>query len=371
MQLTVKVRLFPSLKEQRSLLKTLHLCNSAANAAAKVAFDKNISTAFSLHHEVYYDLKAMGLGAQATVRVIKKVADAVSLQKTKKTPSQTPITFRVNSAQPFDHHILRWNFDERYVSIWSVDGRLARISFRASGKDLETLRKFQKGQSELIFQDQKWYLHAAVNVPTPSPLPSDEFLGVDRGIINIATTSDGENWTSKHAQKRRERIAQTTAALQRKNTKSAKRLLKKRRRKVSRFTKDLNHQISKQIVESAKRSGKSIVLEDLTGILRRQVRLPANSSSLIKNWSFKQLEAFICYKAAQAGIEVLFINPAYTSQVCAECGHWSKKNRVTQALFACQKCLFETSADVNAAKNIAITGHFNILGAISRPHADL
>ncbi|WP_323186992.1 transposase [Streptomyces sp. NBC_00365] len=70
------------------------------------------------------------------------------------------------------------------------------------------------------------------------------------------------------------------------------------------------------------------------------------------SWSFAQLGAFIAYKARKAGVPVVYVDPAYTSRTCAECGHIDKANRVSQAWFACRNCGFVDHADRNSSRNI-------------------
>lgn len=128
--------------------------------------------------------------------------------------------------------------------------------------------------------------------------------------------------------------------LQARNTKSAKRLLKRRSRKESRFAADTNHVISNRIVTEAKRTGR--------GISGRPEWDPS--------WNFHQLGSFIAYKAARQGVPLVYVDPAYTSQECSSCGHVDKRNRPRQAAFSCTSCGFAEHADVNAARNITSRG---------------
>ena len=77
-----------------------------------------------------------------------------------------------------------------------------------------------------------------------------------------------------------------------------------------------------------------------------------NQNSRLHNWSFSQLQFFISYKAELAGVPVIFVDAAYTSQMCSECGYVDKKNRMTRDLFICKSCGYSTDADYNAARNI-------------------
>ncbi|MFK4040866.1 RNA-guided endonuclease InsQ/TnpB family protein, partial [Nonomuraea wenchangensis] len=183
----------------------------------------------------------------------------------------------------------------------------------------------------------------------------DGFVGVDLGIANIATTSDGVRHRGRGLDAVRHRHRRLRRRLQAKRTKSAKRLLKRRRRAEVRFAANVNHVIAKSIVTEAERTGRGIVLEDLQGI-RERVRLRKPQRVTLHAWSFHQLGAFIAYKAVRAGVAVMVVDAAYTSQRCSHCGHVDKRNRPDQAAFSCTSCGFAEHADVNAARNIASRG---------------
>jgi transposase len=92
-------------------------------------------------------------------------------------------------------------------------------------------------------------------------------------------------------------------------------------------------------------------MEDLAGI-RARARLNKPQRVALHSWAFAQLGRFVEYKARRAGIPVLFVDPAYTSRRCAECGHADKANRVSQAWFACRSCRVVAHADRDASRNI-------------------
>jgi IS605 OrfB family transposase len=121
------------------------------------------------------------------------------------------------------------------------------------------------------------------------------------------------------------------------------------------FAADTNHVIAKQIVTEAERTGGGIALEDLQGI-RDRVRLRKPQRVTLHSWSFHQLGGFIGYKAHRAGVAVIHVDPAYTSQQCSSCGHVDRENRLDQASFLCTSRGFTEHADVNAARNIASRG---------------
>ncbi|CNG75677.1 IS605 family transposase OrfB [Mycobacterium tuberculosis] len=161
--------------------------------------------------------------------------------------------------------------------------------------------------------------------------------------------------SGKHINQVRHRNRRLRTKLQRKGTRSAKRLLRHLSGREARFAADTNHRISKQIVTEAQRTTRGIALEDLGGI-RARVRLRKPQRVTLHSWSFAQLGAFIAYKARRAGVPVVFVDPRYTSQGCSACGHIHKRNRPDPATFNCTSCGFAEHADVNAARNIAARG---------------
>jgi IS605 OrfB family transposase len=298
--------------------------------------------------------------------VIKKTCDAYATlranlragnlgrpgSKRHRRASEKPIAFRPQGAQPYDDRMLSWQITDRTVSIWTTGGRMKNVAFIASPEQLATLALYRKGESDLLERDGMWSLNATCEVPQ-KPLNTDpvDFLGIDLGIVNIATTSDGEIMAGRRLNRGRLRERGLRARLQKKNTPSAKRRLKKRRRKEARRARDINHKIAKHVVAEAERTGRGIALEGLTGI-RERVRLRKPQRATHSSWSFAQLGAFIAYKAPKAGVPVVHVDPAYTSRTCAECGHMDRANRVSQALFACRNCGFVDHADRNGSRNI-------------------
>ncbi|MET9633399.1 transposase [Lentzea sp. NPDC006480] len=139
--------------------------------------------------------------------------------------------------------------------------------------------------------------------------------------------------------------------LQTKNTKSARRRLKRRAKKESRHAACENHKISKQVVAVAERTGRGVAIEELGGI-RDRVRPNRHQRAALSSWPFHQLGAFIAYKARRAGVPFQEVDARYTSQMCPRCGHTAKNNRPTRDAFRCRRCGLAGSADVVAAVNV-------------------
>ncbi|MGI5193215.1 RNA-guided endonuclease InsQ/TnpB family protein [Streptomyces sp. CA-288835] len=367
MKLVVQVKLLPTPVQAAALEATLRACNEAATWASRLAFEKDVKNNFALRKLTYGEVKTRWrLGAQAAQHVIKKTCDAYSAlranlkagnlgrpgSKRYRRATEKPIAFRPHSAQPYDDRMLSWQITERRVSIWTISGRVKDVAFTASPEQLATLTLYRKGESDMVCRDGLWFLHATCEVPEQDLKAEPvDFLGIDLGIVNIATTSDGEILAGRELNRIRTRERKLRTKLQKKNTPSAKRRLKQRRRKEARRAKDINHKIAKHVVAEAERTGRGIALEDLTGI-RERVRLQKPQRATHSSWGFAQLGQFIAYKARRAGVPVVHVDPAYTSRTCAECGHIDRANRVSQAWFACRNCGFVDHADRNGSRNI-------------------
>jgi IS605 OrfB family transposase len=385
----VKVRMLPGIAEVSALQATLDTCNRAASWLAIQMHAERLGGKHDVQKRFYCELKGrFGLSAQPAIRVIGKVVDAYTTlranigagnygppgSKRRNAMLAKPIGFRADAGQPFDARCLSWQIPEvvggreATVSIWTTHGRLKAVRILASRRDLVLLRTRPIGQTDLVRRDGKWFLHATVEVPeAPQAEPVNGFLGVDLGIVNIATTSDGDCCAGARLTRYRKRQQRLRARLQAKKTSSARRLLKKRRRKEARFAADINHQISKRIVAEAQRTGRGISVEQLTGI-RGRVRLRKPQRATLHSWAFAQLGAFVGYKARCAGVAFVEIDPAYTSQTCHTCGWVDKRNRRSQAAFKCGRCDFVGHADHNAACVIAQRGRVR-WGEVMRPYA--
>lgn len=129
--------------------------------------------------------------------------------------------------------------------------------------------------------------------------------------------------------------------------------------KVARFRDTYNHKISRYIIDFAVKHQCGVIqMEDLSGFSTEQ------SESLLKNWSYYDLQNKIKYKAEEVGIEVRFINPYMTSKRCSKCGYIHQDNRDcknNQAKFKCVVCDHEENADINAARNISLPNIENII----------
>ncbi|WP_455770779.1 transposase [Streptomyces canus] len=285
---------------------------------------------------MYADVKAaFGLSAQPAVRVVRKVVDAYATlaaqlkagllggkgSKRYRKATGSPVSFRPEAGQPFDDRCLSWQTDAHTVSIWTMDGRLRGMRYTGELGQLKLLSEHRKGESDLIQQRGKWYLLATCEVLDPEITEPTDWIGVDRGIVNLATTSDGVNYQGRRLSRYRRWQARKRAELQRKNTRSAIRRLARRAQKEQRHATHVNHKISREIVSVAQRTGRGVAVERLDGIrdrvrLRREHRLqgPPERSCLSGGGRAPYLAALPALRAHRKGQQA-YLGPLLLSSL--------------------------------------------------------
>jgi putative transposase len=344
-KLVAPIQLKPTPEQAELLRTTLERCNAACDFLSAKAWETGAFHKVPLQKAAYYEArKRFCLTAQAAIGCIKKVADAYAIDKA------TQPTFRPLGAQPYDARIFRF-VDDNTVSIWTLAGRI-KVPF-VCGEHQRKLLAHRKGEVDLMCVRGKWYIGVGCDVPDAEPIGCIDAIGIDLGIANIATDSDGKTYTGEAIERVRSRMSRRRAGLQSRGTKAAKRRLRKLSGQQRRFQTHTNHVISKALVETAKRSGRAIGLEELTHI-RKRVKARRRQRGRLHNWAFRQLRSFLAYKAQRAGVPVLFVDPAHTSKGCSECGTIDDRNRPDQATFSCLGCGYQAHADLNAARNIRL-----------------
>lgn len=354
MKLTLQVQVLPDAGDSARLKATVERFNEAANWLAGPAFDTRCANKVELQKRHYYELRSrFGLSAQMAVRCIAQVVEAY-----KRDRNIRPM-FRPHAAVPYDQRLMSFKGVDR-VSLLTLEGRV--VVPILMGRYQRERFSNAKGQSDLVLRhDGKWFLLVTVDVPDGTPIPAMDFIGVDLGALNIATTSDGDIFSGEGVERVRSRhhdrcrtLHKVAAARKRKGRrpKNIRRALKRAKGREARFRRDVNHVISKKLVATATDTGRGIALEDLSGI-RDRTRFRREQRARMSGWSFSQLRSYTAYKARLAGVPVEIVDPRNTSRTCNECGHCDKRNRRSQADFLCRSCGYSAHADENAAINIA------------------
>ncbi|MCA0454585.1 MAG: transposase [Chloroflexi bacterium] len=170
------------------------------------------------------------------------------------------------------------------------------------------------------YQAGQWFVAFAVELPDAPELPkTGRFIGLDMGISALITTSEGEkveNPNYYRAGQRKLRVLSRALARKKKGGKNRRKALRRVQRQhmhVANQRGDYLHKLTTKLVQTCD----GVALEDLA--TRNMVKNPHLSKSILDSgWGiFKQ---YLTYKAASAGREIRFVDPAYTSQTCPQCG---------------------------------------------------
>lgn len=262
------------------------------------------------------------------------------------------------------HHRLKkpiaiWNnqnykiFNDRIELPVIVQGKCTRISVPAlTPKDLfEKLKASKLGTLRLTYKGHKLIAQIAYEVVVPLSSGTGT-IGVDLGVKcpAVAVADNGKvTFVGNGRQiKQKRRLFQA----KRKRIGKAKKMkaLRKFRDKEQRWMRDIDHKTSRAIINFAiTNNAKTIKLEKLSGI-RATTRTSRKNNRSLSNWSFYRLSQYIEYKAKMAGIEVVYVNPAYTSQKCPVCG---ETNHAKDRHYVC-KCGYRGHRDLVGARNILV-----------------
>jgi len=334
MQIVTQIKLDTDDK-QEVLLKMIRF-NNACNYLSQIAVNEKIFYWLKLQRRAYYELKEKyGMTAAEIVTCIRKVAASYK----DKGKRGTLVKFSSLGSIPLYKHIYR----EGRVRFYGID---VSIITRNNIK----LQKHPK-QATLSYRNGKLLIHQTIEVLEPEQYKPQGWIGCDLGIKNIITDSGGEIYSGGQLNNLRKRHNKIRARLQSKGTRSSHRLLNKRRLKESRFSRDVNHQISKKVIEKASIASFGIALEDLRGI-RNNTKVRKADRYKHSSWGFNQLIQFMDYKAKLSGVPLRLVDPRNTSRTCPVCGCTDKHNRKSQAWFKCIKCGYGHHADTVAAVNI-------------------
>lgn len=228
---------------------------------------------------------------------------------------------------------------------------------------------------------RRWHVSISVELADPGerqhPHP-EAMVGIDLGVRDFAAFSTGERVAGPNASKRNaaatRRAARKVARRKRgshRRRKAAVLLARHREREANR-RRDHAHKLSRRIasefaligMEDLKignmlRSAGGSLAEPGTAVARKR---GLNRSISDQGWG--QFAHFVAYKAEEAGGQTIKVNPARTSQTCAECGHVDRRSRHGKR-FCCIGCGGTTDADVNAGQEILARALK--LAGISRP----
>ena len=356
MTITAKVQIVATDTDKVLLDETMSVYRDACNYVSDYVFQTHDLKQFSLNKALYSTLREkFGLKSQMAQSVLKTV---IARYKTILENQKEWIQPGFKKPQ----YDLVWNRDyslsENRFSVNTLNGRV-KLSYFTEGMSKyfdHTIYKF--GTAKLTNRYGKYYLHIPVTFDVEESNISDicNVVGIDRGINFVVATYDSKHKSGfvsgKAIKQRRASYSKLRKELQMRQTPSARRRLKAIGQRENRWMQDVNHCVSKALVESNPKHT-LFVLEDLTGVRNATERVRTKNRYVSVSWAFYDLEQKLIYKAKQNQSSVIKVDPRYTSQCCPLCGHTEKANRNKKIhLFACKNCGYKSNDDRIGAMNL-------------------
>lgn len=354
--ITAKIQLSVTDTDKMLLDNTMSVYRDACNYASDYVFRTHDLKQVSLNKVLYFELRErFGLKSQMSQSVLKTV---IARYKTILENQKEWIKPSFKKPQ----YDLIWNRDysltQNCFSVNTLNGRV-KLPYFAKGMSKyfdHTIYKF--GTAKLVKKHGKYFLHIPVTYDVEEASLSDvcNIVGIDRGINFVVATYDSKHKSGfvsgKSIKQKRAAYSKLRKELQMRRTPSARRRRKAVGQRENRWMQNINHQISKALVESNPKHT-LFVLEDLSGVRNATERVRTKDRYVSVSWSFYDLEQKLIYKAKQNQSTVIKVDPRYTSQCCPVCGHIEKANRNKKLhLFTCKNCGYQSNDDRIGAMNL-------------------
>ena len=354
--ITAKIQIVPSNDDKLLLNSTMSAYTDACNYVSNYVFQTHNLKQFALNKELYSDLRdKFGLKSQMAQSVLKTV---IARYKTILENQNEWIKPSFKKPQ----YDLVWNRDysltQNCFSVNTLNGRV-KLPYFTEGMTKyfnHTIYKF--GTAKLVNKHGKYFLHIPVTyeVAECSNAEIRNVVGIDRGINFVVATYDSKHKSDfvsgKSIKQKRASYSKLRKELQMRQTPSSRRRIKTIGQRENRWMQDVNHQVSKALVENNPKHT-LFVLEDLSGIRNATERVRTKDRYVSVSWSFYDLEQKLIYKAKQNQSIVIKVDPRYTSQCCPVCGHIEKTNRNKKIhLFSCKNCGYKSNDDRIGAMNL-------------------
>ena len=362
------ITVFPKLsdKEVSAVVETRKQYARAFNMSAECLINNNSTSKRFLHKTQYERIKeecpSLPTGLIQCARdVAVEAVKNWNVKKTKLKQKKPKKAERMKRPSMKEKCTMR--YDVRTVTI-----RGSQLTFSTCDKRIRTIISIpeffterypdsegwkQKGANIGINRKGRVFVNLIYECPDYDIVENDgKIVGLDRGVYNIVTTSDGVHYGAKDARRVKRKYNHVRSELQEKGTRSAKRRLISISGCEKRFVHDQNHCISKKLA-NIDEDVSIYVLEDLSSMNMKRLRGKSNKTmrKWLSAWSYSDLEFKLIYKCQMNGMRVEFVDARYTSQKCSVCKTIDKASRKGNR-YVCRHCGNSMHADVNAAINI-------------------
>ena len=341
-QRSLRVKLSLSQKDKETLLETMEEYSKCFNFCSNWSSTNKSTSKKIAHSKTYQESKK--LFPSLPTALIQSARD-LALESNKSKRSKTVPIKKKHSSIRYD--VRTFSLRNQQLTLSSVDKRIKTIiSFYPYIENyFKNWKLLNTGYLSKV--GKHFYFTFLFESDKPQETKGTETVGLDRGIINVIATSEGELVSGKPLRKNKRKYLYLKRKLQTKGTRSAKRFLKRISRKEKRFSLDFLHSLTKKLTKNE--NVKTYILENLSRFKPKKYNKKSNK--VVSNWGFKQFENLLKYKAEQKGIEIKFVDAMFTSQICSGCQNQDKESR-NKGMYRCRVCDLRIHSDINAAINI-------------------
>ena len=353
---TAKIQISASDTDKVLLDETMSVYRDACNYVSDYVFRTHDLKQFSLNKVLYSTLRRkFGLKSQMAQSVFKTV-----IARYKTILENQNEWIRPSFKKP--QYDLVWNRDysltQNCFSVNTLSGRVKLPYFAEGMSKYFDHDIYRFGTAKLVSKHGKYFLHIPVTYDVEESRLCDvcNVVGIDRGINFVVATYDSNHKSGfvsgRAVKQKRAAYSRLRKELQMRRTPSSRRRIKAIGQRENRWMQDINHQVSKALVENNPKHT-LFVLEDLSGIRSATERVRTKDRYVSVSWAFFDLEQKLIYKAKQNQSSVIKVDPRYTSQCCPVCGHIEKSNRNKKKhLFCCKNCGYSSNDDRIGAMNL-------------------
>jgi len=354
---TAKLQILVNPSDKQIICDTMKAYSDACNYVSEYIYKSHNLSRYSVQEDTYYQVREVyGLRSQMAVSCVRTVIAKYKTILENQSEWIKPV-FRLPQLDLVWNRDYSLNTKNNTFSVNTLNGRV-KVAFYANGYEQYFSENCRFGTAKMVFKHGKFFLHIPVTYEIKELVKTEvsNVVGIDRGIRFIATTYDSKGKTCFYdgntIKQKRGHYKALRKQLQQVRTPSSRRRLKAIGQRENRWMQDVNHCISKALVESNP-DGTLFVLEDLTGIRSATEKVLVKDRYVSVSWSYYDLEQKLTYKAFKNHQLVEKVNPAYTSQTCPKCGHTEKANRDKHNhIFCCKACNYKSNDDRIGAMNL-------------------
>ncbi|MFH0927332.1 MAG: RNA-guided endonuclease TnpB family protein [Candidatus Micrarchaeota archaeon] len=357
--LAFRYRIYPSKKQQANLNNQLDLSKQAYNyllqkAKEKYKKEKKSLSKYEMNNHLLALKQKEQIYAQLHSQALQNISDRLSKAFSSffRRVKEKKQGKKIRAGFPrFKHNAASLTYPQSGFQITNAK----RLYLSKVGNIPIKLHRQPKGEQKTLTIKKspsgKWHISISCVLPKEKfDLSSKPMAGLDAGIENFATLSDGaEIENPRFFNIYLPKIKKVQKLLSRKKNMGKNRLKAKLKlailhEKIDNRRKDFLHKLSFLLTHSY--SLLAIEKLNIQSMLKNKYL-----SRSIMDASWASFMAMLAYKAESAGCRIVAINPKDTSKKCSNCGHLQSMP-LHKRQYGCPACQASLGRDVNAAKNI-------------------